>query len=342
VQIIMVLPRIRESAYNLSLSVFALLICFAVGEGSLRLFGFDRQLEFEVDHQLYWTLRPNQSGFVWMGDAAFRSPEARINNFGTRGRNIVPESTAAFRILTLGDSYTFGSGVRDEETFSAVLERQLGPDRVEVINGGVPGYGMFQVQRLLNRLLPILHPRMVIVTVPTGDVIRQPFQDPEQERRYLEGEQARKRRRQYSRLITFVYRRVSALAERFGAARAVPNQAEVPDNASFERFWQADQSRLAEMADACRAAGVMFVVMTWPQERFAQWNSLVADGVRALAADRAIEVLPELGRVLAKYPEAHLTIAGDGHPSVTAHRVAGTYLAQEVKRFVEDGRDRQL
>ena len=55
-----------------------------------------------------------------------------------------PEGTR--RILILGDSFTFGVGVEDEETFPAAAEAALNrgtatPDRYETLNAGCPGWG---------------------------------------------------------------------------------------------------------------------------------------------------------------------------------------------------------
>ena len=164
----------RPVIQNLSLSIASLVLCVALGEIALRALDFDKQIEFDLDQELYWRLRPNQTGFVWMGNASFRSPEVRINNLGLRGPDIFPDERNKLRILALGDSYTFGSGVRDDETFATVLQQALG-DGVEVINAGVPGYGIFQAERALRRLLPLLQPQIVLLTLPSGDIWRQPF-----------------------------------------------------------------------------------------------------------------------------------------------------------------------
>ena len=54
-----------------------------------------------------------------------------------------PEKQAAFRVLLLGDSFTYGLGVNDDQTFAAELERELGERHrpAEVINAGNPGKG---------------------------------------------------------------------------------------------------------------------------------------------------------------------------------------------------------
>ena len=67
----------------------------------------------------------------------------RTNSYSLRGLDpVVPKPPGVIRILMLGDSFTFGFPVRDEETFSSLIERGL-KERgypVEVINGGVSGY----------------------------------------------------------------------------------------------------------------------------------------------------------------------------------------------------------
>ena len=68
-----------------------------------------------------------------------------INQDGLRGQPIRPLSTNSVRILVLGDSQTWGFGVEDDETYATILEEQLAqqfPDLdIQVLNGGVPGYG---------------------------------------------------------------------------------------------------------------------------------------------------------------------------------------------------------
>jgi len=51
-----------------------------------------------------------------------------------------------YRIVVLGDSFTFGHGVNDHETFSRCLDRRLnsGKRKYEVINAGVSGYGSWE------------------------------------------------------------------------------------------------------------------------------------------------------------------------------------------------------
>jgi hypothetical protein len=65
------------------------------------------------------------------------------NSQGVRGRREYPLArTDRTRIIAIGDSYTFGEGVNDDQTFAAFLERQL--ENTDVLNLGVHGYGTDQ------------------------------------------------------------------------------------------------------------------------------------------------------------------------------------------------------
>ncbi|MCB9851865.1 MAG: SGNH/GDSL hydrolase family protein [Phycisphaerales bacterium] len=72
-----------------------------------------------------------------------------INEYGFRGpAPIVPKPAGVVRIACLGDSFTFGEGVRYEDTWPVVLGKRLnasrpvGSDAYETLNAGVQGYGL--------------------------------------------------------------------------------------------------------------------------------------------------------------------------------------------------------
>ena len=93
--------------------------------------------------------------------------EVRINNAGFRDQAYSPDKTAdTYRILILGDSFTFGHGVDNDEVYTEVLERLLNQHSrtatFEVLNLGIPGAGTdteyFAFQRYSN-----YHPDMILL-----------------------------------------------------------------------------------------------------------------------------------------------------------------------------------
>ncbi len=92
---------------------------------------------------------------------------ARINSFGMRGPEPRPSSEVSLRVLCLGDSMTYGPGVREEQTFSAVLGEQARAGRpgVEVLNAGTPSYGTVRELAWLEDFGPRLEPDVVVLGV---------------------------------------------------------------------------------------------------------------------------------------------------------------------------------
>lgn len=66
--------------------------------------------------------------------------EVATNREGLRGPEVGPKPVGSIRVLAIGDSFTFGVGAQQEETWPARLERRM-PD-VQVLNAGAPGFGV--------------------------------------------------------------------------------------------------------------------------------------------------------------------------------------------------------
>jgi hypothetical protein len=109
-------------------------------------------------------------------DTCFFGARATISAEGFRaprsyGRD-KPDGT--YRVLLLGDSQTFGQGVTYEQTWGALLERELqrrAPERrVEVINTGVPAYNTVQEAAFFAAEGVEYHPDCAVVLFIGNDV----------------------------------------------------------------------------------------------------------------------------------------------------------------------------
>jgi lysophospholipase L1-like esterase len=151
------------------------LIVFAVvGETGVRLLDVldrlnatPRQLFMRTDvAHLPYRLRPSIS--VLQGET-----RVTINAHGLRGPELRTRSTQGeTRILVLGDSVVFGTGVADDETFPAQLQRVLEERyqwRGEVLNGGAPGYNTAAEAAYLRLRGPELAPDRILLGVCFND-----------------------------------------------------------------------------------------------------------------------------------------------------------------------------
>jgi hypothetical protein len=83
-----------------------------------------------------------------------------------------PKRPGAFRILVLGDSFTEGAGVEEEEAYPQVLEKILRrriARAVDVVNAGVGGWDPFQYAQYFERHGLAFEPDLVLVGFFVGN-----------------------------------------------------------------------------------------------------------------------------------------------------------------------------
>jgi hypothetical protein len=97
-----------------------------------------------------------------------REVELAIDAQGLRGHER-PAAQGEWRVLGLGDSFAFGFGVAEEESYLARMEALLAPSRVVVVNAGHIGFGPDNEARFLESEGASLRPRLVLVGFYVGN-----------------------------------------------------------------------------------------------------------------------------------------------------------------------------
>jgi len=122
---------------------------------------FDR-----FDPRLGWSTQPDLRDIRVFGDKFLNT-----NHRGLRGtREYDYERAERPRIVVLGDSFTFGEEVSDDETYTHYLQAML--PRADVINLGVHGYGHDQMLVLLREEGLEYRPDVVLLGFVVADVDR--------------------------------------------------------------------------------------------------------------------------------------------------------------------------
>ncbi|SKA16122.1 GDSL-like Lipase/Acylhydrolase family protein [Enhydrobacter aerosaccus] len=170
-------------AGGLAVSFVTVVLCLLVGEVLTRVFDPEASLwrypnyiheltyrpvlqrQLAYDSELGWQPIPGVSGTLM--DKPFT-----VSAEGTRAHNLGQPAATGPLILTLGDSFTEGFGVGNDETWPADLERLTGR---RVLNGGVRGYGIDQMVLRAERLVPRLKPHTVVLAFIADDTTRTSF-----------------------------------------------------------------------------------------------------------------------------------------------------------------------
>lgn len=103
----------------------------------------------------------------------YQGVRVSINELGLRDRKLEMKDEGELRILLLGDSVTFGSGVPIEATFGRRLESTLASKLgrpVRTVNAGVGGYNTLQERAALEKYADVIEPAVVILLYVNNDI----------------------------------------------------------------------------------------------------------------------------------------------------------------------------
>jgi len=147
---------------NLALVCASTVLFLVLLEIILRLGGYGNLVIYQPDPKLFWKPLPNQSCYT-----KFDHKTVHINSKGTRGEDFNEDKPKdVYRIISLGDSRTFGWGLSESETYSGLLERllrnQFG-NKFEVINAGVNAWSYAQMYVYLRDIAMHYKPDMILL-----------------------------------------------------------------------------------------------------------------------------------------------------------------------------------
>lgn len=297
------MKHLKNALINIGILAIFLLIIFTAGEiGSRFIFATTNQgltainMRIFEDSEIYgWGHKPGAIDYHGYGNP---TPEIKINSFGFRGREITlekPENTK--RILALGDSFTFGMGVREEDIYTEILEKKLnastpGGLNHEVINTGTIGYTIDNQYLLLKEKGLELDPDVVILAFFAGNDITElrrhkwetdergiPYKLTDMEH-YVDDENRLRYRGEdepLSYFLHFLNKRWIILQKKLGIYRHPDDEPTLtwpaflePDDPHGDprlpKFWNQYELLLAEMKNLLDEKGIKFVVVSIPMD----------------------------------------------------------------------------
>jgi len=167
----------KDLLIGLFVSIFSFLLVIFIFEIGLKLIGFSTKhlfpKEFISKDGHFHSLAPDVDGRHTLAefDISFKT-----NSIGLRDKEYPHKSTETLRMLVLGDSFTMGWGVEQDEVFMEVFEKKINEDKIfdcniEVLNAGVYGYGTVDELLFLQKMGLKLKPDIILLTFFIGNDI---------------------------------------------------------------------------------------------------------------------------------------------------------------------------
>ena len=291
---------------NFVLCVGMLLVLCLVAEVTLRFLYHPENLGTVIrfDRNLGWNLKPN-SYLRSVDNELGLDYRIRVNSLEMREREFSSvKKHGTKRILVIGDSIVFGTGVNADLRFSSFIDRALG-DETEVLNAGVCGWGTDQELIYYESVGRHLGPDIVVLTVTmANDVINNMLDHlflgtAPKPRFMLEGDSLSLAEIQlippgapvhhrirnllkHSRLLVFVKRRIEMVARRHavcddrsrrpsgfdkeGLERNYSHWSvyEKSYGSRFEESWQITEALIERFALLCKQNGIELIVFAFP------------------------------------------------------------------------------
>jgi lysophospholipase L1-like esterase len=292
---------------------------------------------------LRWTIPPMREGTLFQytleskrykvmkphADMRVYGTRVRTNDLGFRdNRAAVPgKRPGEFRIVVLGDSFTFGPGVEYEHLYTSLLQARLARAHPEahVINLAVEGYNIVQYQAVLEEVGLRLEPDLVLVALfPVNDFEMDTY---ENNRRVAQGVKTPAPWQESLYVYRGYLHRVESAAEKVMHRLRPPAAPSGPDIG-----WEKNIAALKAIHTLAEARGVPVAVLLLPNTRGFETQREIFGRVDAHCRHEAMRCLDllEVFRAQGVRDGALVLNAIDAHGNAEYHRV----VAERVTPFV--------
>jgi hypothetical protein len=262
-------------------------------------------------------LKPNYSQLYDGAQICVFPTNVKINSFGFRDYEYsLDKSNNTFRIISLGDSNTFGHGVELNQSYSKVLETMLnqGNDnwKYEVFNFGVPGYNVVQKIETLKRKGLRFNPDLILVQYEGGDIM----------------DATRiKEIREEVRSDYLKSHKISDLNESYNLLKlemnAVKKYMDELNKKPFSEVWKIVEEPLMDLANITNRANISVIIFAYPSSN----EDLYLEKI----ASRYGWSFVDMRELYKKYKIDDLLLnKNDPHPNVFAHNLIAEKIYEKL------------
>jgi lysophospholipase L1-like esterase len=263
-------------------------------------------------------------------DGVFEEMHVRTNAWGLRGPAPAQDDSHLFRLAVLGDSFTFGFGVEEKDTYPSLIQEMMNSSqtsngrRFEVLNFGVVGYSTRDEAVVLKQKALPFHPRGVII----GYVLNDPETDPRPSlHKYFDPPVWWR----HSHLLRLCHLGWNSL------------QVWVDGGGDYQRYlhapggkkWLSVREAFRSIRDSAQKEGAWTLVAIFPLTPKSSWSDYaygdLHDQISREARVNGFQVVDLLDS-FRHYPPGQLVLSPtDDHPNALAHRLAAEAIAQAIR-----------
>lgn len=277
-----------------------------------------------------------------------RIPKQRVGQHNLKVRQPLersPKPEGTYRILFLGDSFTYGTGVKDEEAlFSSRIERMLrerheaeGGRDFEVYNGGIPGSLTGAWSILFREAATLFDPDLVVAVFFLRDGTRNlgSVHEIKEIRNAMREHRDRSLLFRYSCIYRFLFERRTQREVSRDYIDAMSEAYLGPEEARGE--WKTAQANLLELRDETEARGATFAFVIFPVlfDLEGEYPMLDAMGeIERFGVENGLPTLSLLPSFQGLDPPTLWVSPLDHHPNERAHAIAAEAIGEFVLELV--------
>ena len=264
------------------------------------------------------------------------------NSMGFRDvEHAVAKTPGVFRILALGDSFTYGAGVSFNETYLYRLEQMLNAreqhPKVEIIKAGISRYYPEPERLLLEHYGLIYSPDLITVAFVPNDIL-DASQGLDSIKIGHSGYLVTREGQNRPRIVTLLYtcsHVFRILFNKYTAMRSkeppIPWDQVYQPNGIFEKDWRSNEAEYEKMLQLAKSIHARFAIVHIPQQ--GPWDNSKSYPATRLAnwsSAHGAEFIDTLPAMKSAEREKNLYYAQDGHCRAAGYEVIAETLYKEL------------
>ena len=292
--------------------------------------------------------------FIPNSECTFKGTQVKINSQGLRDYEYKLEKQEnVFRIVTLGDSYTFGWGVELNESYPKLIESSLNENsdkKYEIINFGTPSHNTMQEARLLEIKAIAYKPDLIIIGYTMGDpeCYWKFCSDELKAATYNAFEKSfsiptdhitKERLLQRSLFLRFISNKYDIILHRLNIRRMDDNNVIIKLHYKNSATWKSVQESFRKISKIAKENNAEVLIVVFPEIDFLSSDYILSDVSKQVieeADKNGFNTLDLFPYFVEEEPRSLMVTPGDdghdGHPNAKAHKIAADAVYNFMKK----------